>query len=68
MSKTRLAKQSAKRRKKVAFKQELKNLKELTFICNVPRSFDALVEYQQAKEQLQKIWYPKKYGLPKLVQ
>lgn len=68
MSKTRLAKQAAKRRKKLAFKTELKALKDLTFICNVPRSADALFEYQLAKEQLQKLWYPAKYGQPKLVQ
>lgn len=67
MSKTRLAKQSAKRRKKLAFKKELKALKDLTFICNVPRSADALLEYQLAKEQLQKLWYPEKYGFPKLI-
>lgn len=68
LGKTRLAKQAAKRRKKIAFKNELKALKELTFICNVPRSIDALFEYQLAKEQLQKLWYPAKYGQPKLVQ
>ena len=68
MGKTRLAKQAAKRKKKIAFKTELKALKDLTFICNVPRSADALFEYQLAKEQLQKLWYPAKYGQPKLVQ
>lgn len=59
----RLAKQIEKRNKKRLFKDELKKLRETVFINNTPVSEEALAEYQIAKTELMKAWYPKKLGV-----
>lgn len=57
----RLAKQIEKRNKKRLFKTELKKLRETVFVNNTPVSADALAEYQTAKTELMKAWYPEKF-------
>lgn len=61
MKAKRLSIQSAKRNKKRLFKAELKKLRQTAFVNNIPVSFDALLEYQLAKDELLKKWYPKKF-------
>lgn len=63
MKAKRLAIQVAKRNKKQLFKTELKKLRETVFVNNIPVSEEALTEYQIAKTELMKAWYPKKLGV-----
>jgi len=64
MKAKRLAIQSAKRNKKRLFKEELKKLRQTAFVNNIPVSSDILLEYQLAKDELFKKWYPEKFLRP----
>lgn len=56
----------AKRNKKTAFKNELKELRKLAMVNNRPISEDKLIEYQIAKQLLIKEWYGDKYSKAEL--
>lgn len=66
MKKRRLMKTVAKRNKKTAFKNELKELRKLAMVNNRPISEDKLIEYQIAKQLLIKEWYGDKYSKAEL--